>query len=422
MNSTSRHPLGYDLLFTFYWFAKNAENTALNVVLVPKVILMIVGSASSGGWLSAVSVGSSIIGALAFPLMGYLSDRSRNRFGRRRPFMVVGILLSFIFLHGTLFSHAIFWMGLSVLILQVVHAMASIPYEGLVADQLTESRRGYVTGLMGMMSQVANLVGVILATFLSLEVVFIALVFLQLLGLLTTILAVRHEAVPSRESMAQSKGFWEGIWISPRRHGQWWWVWISRVAAMTGFAVVYTYLYYYLKFVEHRSDPGFAIDIMLIVVTLGAVGANVIAGSWSDRLRNRKWITLLGSVVMAVAAMGFALTGGMVAAYAVSFVFGVGYGMYQGTERALLIDVQPNATQASKSFGMWQVSYNLGVLLGSLIGGILISTLAHRVPLGLTYRGLYFSTVIFFVLGALALIKVKPRVVNIGNLAEGAAK
>lgn len=403
-----RHPLAYDLLFTFYWFAKNTENTALNVVLVPKVVLLIVGASHSGGWLSAVSVGSSIIGALAFPVMGHLSDRTRSRFGRRRPFMVVGVLLSFIFLHGTLFSHTVFWLGLSVLILQVVHAMASIPYEGLMADTVPHGRIGYVTGLLGMMSRVANLVGVVLATFLSLTVVFEALIVLQILGLVTTLAAVRKERPSS--TLSSPTPFFEGLWISPRHHGQWWWVWLSRVAAMTGFAIVYTYLFYYLKFVERLANPGTAIDILLIVVTLGAVLANLVAGPLSDRMAARKWITLAGSLVMALSAVGFALAGGMLAAYVVSGLFGIGYGMYQGTERALLIDVQPGEREAAKSFGLWQVSYNLGVLLGSLVGGLMISGLLKEHSLALTYRGLYLSSMLFFVVGALTLLRVKPRV------------
>lgn len=416
LDQVGKPTLWHDLLFTFYWFSKNVENTALSVVLLAKIVLMIVGPSQSGSWLAYISAAAALVGALAYPIMGHWSDRSKSRFGRRRPFMVVGIFVSFLFLFGTLFFREIIWLTIFFLILQVVHAMASIPYEGLLSDYVAPERSGFVTGLLGMMSQFANLAGVILASLLTLPQVYIALILLQLLGLLTTLVTVRQEKALTRESHTQRaphalRHFFSGLLISPRENPNWWWVFASRVAAMTGFAVVYTYLYYYLEFVEHLSNPGSAIDVDLVATTIGAVVANVIAGAVSDRVHNRKWVTFAGSMVMAASALAFALVAslGLYVIYVMSFFYGIGYGMYQGTERALLLDVQPNKEAAAKSFGLWQMSYNIGIMFGTLYAGIMLSSVFHHLSLMNAYRGLYGSTFVFFLVGGITLFGVRSR-------------
>lgn len=44
---------------------------------------------------TALMIGKKIWDAITDPITGYLSDRTHTRFGRRRPYMVVGAIISF---------------------------------------------------------------------------------------------------------------------------------------------------------------------------------------------------------------------------------------------------------------------------------------------------------------------------------------
>ena len=83
-----------------------------------------------------------IVGAICDPIVGTLSDNARTRWGRRRPFILVGgamgvILLPFIWMPPVLTQTGIFlWLGGLLVIFSVAYSIFSIPY-GALGYQLT---------------------------------------------------------------------------------------------------------------------------------------------------------------------------------------------------------------------------------------------------------------------------------------------
>lgn len=84
-----------------------------------------------------------LIGALASPVIGFLSDRSRSRYGRRRPFMVVTVLPSMVLL-TLLFTSVDFGAATGVFYFVVAIAFAVtyygflVPYDALGASLTTD--------------------------------------------------------------------------------------------------------------------------------------------------------------------------------------------------------------------------------------------------------------------------------------------
>jgi maltose/moltooligosaccharide transporter len=89
-------------------------------------------------------IAAPLTGLLVQPIIGYLSDRTwSTRFGRRRPYFLIGAVLSSIVLFFVPYSSAL-WMAVGFLwILDASINVSMEPFRALVADKLPESQRSY---------------------------------------------------------------------------------------------------------------------------------------------------------------------------------------------------------------------------------------------------------------------------------------
>src|SRR5215831_17952924 len=104
-----RRSLGGLISISLFWIAVNFHWTALSVFIEPPQIVSLLyrsapvtTSLSRTAWVNdhkalalAIVVGPGLIVALiANPLFGLLSDHTSGRFGRRRPYILVGTALN----------------------------------------------------------------------------------------------------------------------------------------------------------------------------------------------------------------------------------------------------------------------------------------------------------------------------------------
>lgn len=89
-----------------------------------------------------------LVGMIVQPIIGHYSDRTWNRLGRRKPYFLVGAILSSIALiilpnSGMLTSILpVLWMGAGmVMIMDASFNISMEPFRALVADNLPESQR-----------------------------------------------------------------------------------------------------------------------------------------------------------------------------------------------------------------------------------------------------------------------------------------
>lgn len=89
-------------------------------------------------------IAAPLTGLLVQPIIGYLSDRTWHpRWGRRRPFFLIGAVLSSLALFFVPYSSAL-WMAAGFLwILDASINISMEPFRALVADKLPEEQRSY---------------------------------------------------------------------------------------------------------------------------------------------------------------------------------------------------------------------------------------------------------------------------------------
>ncbi len=106
-------------------------------------------------------IAAPLTGLLVQPIVGYYSDRTWNRLGRRRPYFLVGAILASLALIAMPRS-PVLWMAAGLLwILDASINIAMEPFRALVGDQLPEKQRptGYAmqSFFIGVGSVVASM-------------------------------------------------------------------------------------------------------------------------------------------------------------------------------------------------------------------------------------------------------------------------
>jgi Na+/melibiose symporter-like transporter len=130
---------------------------AFNNFVLPQLLK----AAGAGDLLTGLlSSTRSIEGALIQPTIGALSDRTRSRLGRRRPYIAIGIPLSAAFFVVAATQHDVLGLTVGIFLFSIFFNAAADPYVALLADITSVSERGILQGVstaVQLASQVAFL-------------------------------------------------------------------------------------------------------------------------------------------------------------------------------------------------------------------------------------------------------------------------
>jgi len=408
-----------------YWFATNLLWGALLMIIVPSHMRQLAPArhAETLGLL----LGLGAIPALVVPLLvGPLSDRCLSRWGRRRPYMVAGAVvnlggLALVYAGGASRSLWLYFLG--YLITNIGNNTTTGAYSGIIPDLVPEEQRGQASGWMAGMSQLGTILGVLSAGLLmnagqvGASFLVIALSLVLFLGI--TVAGVREQ--PRREAAEPLRwaSFLRSLWISPRKHPDFAWVWITRALVVMGLWTVQEYMQAYLTDLigvpEHRKElvAGYVLVTGLVAATI----TGLLGGAISDRV-GRKRVVYVSNTVIAVAAFSFLCVHSLAGVVVVAAVFGLGFGAYYSVDWALACDVLPDKEgAAAKDMAVWHVAMVLpqsvalpiaGALLaafGRTMAGSGVEQVAHYTRAG--YTAIFSLAACFLLLGAVLLRNVR---------------
>jgi MFS family permease len=356
--------IGYSSLFLLanvvVWFAK----FPFTQIILPLQILAF-DPGNKVADLALITGVGAFFGLVANPIAGALSDRTTGRWGRRRPWLVVGGLLSAVALVILAFAPGIIGLLIEWIVYQIVANAVLAALIATIPDQVPQRQRGSISSFTGL----SYPLGLILGTLLVTKVLKLAIqpsyyVIAAIFLVITLAFAV---VLPDREL---SKGvlppinwrkFLASFWISPTRYPDFAWVWITRFLLILSSVVVTTYLLYYLQDTLHLSSGVAAQRATTFNTVYGIVliVCAVLSGFFSDRLQRRKIFVMTAGVIVAVSMLilGFAPSFGAIIAAAI--IFGMGYGVYIAVDIALVTEVLPSQGDRGKDLGVFNIANTL---------------------------------------------------------------
>jgi MFS family permease len=408
-----------------FWFGVNLLWGALLIVIIPAQMRQIAPHRPVETM--DLMLGLGAIPAVVVPLLvGPLSDRCLSRLGRRRPYMLAGVAINLIGLA------MVWWAGLELslwiyfagyLVVQVGNNIATGAYSGMIPDQVPRGQRGLASGWMAAMSQIGTMFGLLTAGILmssgraglSLAVTAASLVVFCLL----TVTGVREQPRKAKLPPMDWLAFVRSLWVDPRKHPDFAWVWITRALVVMGLWMVQQHLQFYLVDVMGLGQsevPLVAAKVFFVSLICAAI-TGVVGGRISDRI-GRKRVVYLSNAVIALDCLAFTVAPSLEWVYVLAAVFGMGYGAYYSVDWALACDVLPNADDAAKDMAVWHIAMVLPQSIALPISGAVLGAWGHHYTIAANgdkithyfqsgYTAMFSLAALFLLLGAFFIRNVR---------------
>jgi MFS family permease len=393
--------------FTLAWLALWTVQLTPLQLLIP---LQLNTPGDADGWIRGVvqsglvlGVGS-LAGIVAGPLAGALSDRTRSRLGRRRPWALAGTALATASLVALAFAVGPLTVGGAWVGVMVGFAVASSAFTALIADQLTE-QRGVGSAAIGSAQAVGIVlgVGVVVVSGVGLLGGYLLLAGLMAVGGTLGAVLLPDPGPAGRSSEPDLTR----LSVTPDVLGDGTFVrmLLGRLAGNLGNALGTGLLLFFLMFGigQPATEAENNLLLLIVVYTVFVVAASVVGGIVSDRTGRRKPMVVVSVLIQAVAAAIIAVSPTLPVTLVAAGLIGVGYGIFNAGGLALATDLLPGQDANAQDLGIVNVSANLGQLLGPVVGAGLIAAVGG-------FWLLFVAAAAFSVLGAALTASVRVTV------------
>eukprot|EP00928_Gymnodinium_smaydae_P029746 TRINITY_DN22316_c0_g1_i1.p1 TRINITY_DN22316_c0_g1~~TRINITY_DN22316_c0_g1_i1.p1 ORF type:complete len:534 (-),score=60.69 TRINITY_DN22316_c0_g1_i1:126-1649(-) len=371
-------------------------STSMGVLVIPAEAERF-HSENPGAW---VGFYMSICGCtqLACPVIGKLSDRHASRWGRRRPFIVMGSFLSVVCFSAMWFAsdqmmpgfYAISLFG-SQLSLNVVYAAQSgLPADFLGAGDGTTnangaSAKGIVSGLVAMYTFAGCLLAmsvVIVMREMPVQLEYLTYVMQIVVACLAVCLSARE--VPTHlvgpKPMLTIAELRESFSIDLHQDLDFFWVCTGRMCYYMSTSIA-AFMYFYFRDmlgIQDESVRRLQLGVLAIISQCVGVASSVPFGRLSSQLGRKPLIYL--SCVLMMSTFGLYVLAPLLresrvwpAVVLAAMLYGVGSGAYLSVDYALALDCLPKGKTSAEAFGLWGVIGFLGSTLGPIFGSWLLT-------------------------------------------------
>ena len=135
--------------YLFFFFEQNYFNTYLDHVLfLPELYISVMVSLSA------------TMGLITMIIWGIISDNTRTKFGRRRPFLLIGVVAGIGMMFYGLSSNYLMCLIIDVVIIGIASNAFLVAERSLIPDIIEVEKRGRANGIINSISYIGLLVGI----------------------------------------------------------------------------------------------------------------------------------------------------------------------------------------------------------------------------------------------------------------------
>lgn len=413
---TALLPLTHLLRISAYWLGLTAIDMAVSQFGANRMEFYgWVPKDQAGGTLFLIGVGGAIVGIIVQPTVGYISDFTVSRWGRRKPFIVFGSLLDLVFLAGIATANTVLALAAFVLLLAFSTNIARGPFQGYVPDLVAEPQVGLASGMVGMMQIVGNVTGFVLIVIAvnlgHIELGIAAVAVVELLTMASVVLRV-GKGMPPRPREGRSWGriareAWAADVLKERSFV---WLLVSRFLFLMGGGMLANFILFYLSrtWSMDQVDANNMNLAVLACVLVASLVAVVPASRLSDRLGRKTLIyaaCAIGGTGILLAAFAPAIPVALVGAA----LFGASSGIFLAVDWALMTDIIPRIS-SGRYMGLSNVATGASGPLSVALGGLLMDAITRSGGMAEGPRVVFFAGAVLYLAAAITLRPVvEPR-------------
>ena len=395
-----------------FWFGMNFMWIPVTTNLVQAQVDQVVPRGLQNAAIGfAIGIGG-ILSVSVPPLVGAWSDRMNTRFGRRRPIMVAGTLLTMPGLALLMTASSYPQILVGVVIVQFFFNGAGAAYAGIIPDVVPAQQFGKASGFLATMTQLGIAGGTGVTALLgSNRLIYVIFAAVILATLVPTVLAARGEGampvvIPPRRPLGETVR----EFLRPLHEGDFAWVIFTRLMISAGITAVLYNLHNFFRDVvlDPSQNPDTFTPTWLLITVGTAVPFGFFGGLISDRIQKRKLFVYVSGAAQALVALVFIVfyPHSIPIVLLTGVAYGIGYGLYYAVDWALACDTLPDKTKSAKDMGIFHIALTLPQAVIPFFGGPLIDALNGAHGNG-GYRVVFSSAIVFMVLGTIFVSRIK---------------
>jgi MFS family permease len=414
---TLRLPWLQLLQISIYWFGINAVWGGWEVLNQEKVPALF-GENLAGRAMVPIELLAAIVAIAVQPTVGCISDYTMSRWGRRKPYIAIGATLDVVFLLGIAVASTPVIFIAFLLLLQFSSNFAQGPFQGYIPDLVPEEQVGTASALVGMMSTLGVIGGVLFLSFgyrMGEDFTLPALLLggVEFATAIGTVVFVREgRQAKSREGRSWLSVALEAWGTDILRQRSYVWLLASRFFVLAGGAFIANWAIIWMeRALGFGSDEkGTWVTAILGAAAVATALSTIPAAKVSDRV-GRKPVIWAACAIGAVGVATFAFAPTIEVALVGGVLVGGGSGMFLAVDWALLSELVTKAS-SGRYMGMSNLATALQGVIAVLVGGIILDVIANgflgvEADFAASARWAIGIGVLFYLVGAILLIPVK---------------
>ena len=391
----------------------------MDTVVLPILVLEVAPHAAKNTLLGVVGLAGLLATALVQVPVGWASDRTRSRLGRRLPYMLWTCLCIPVGLAGlamplTYVSLLVIWM-----FIQINSGIGYSPYLASIRELVPNNRMGVAASVKTLLEAVGGASVLCLAALMisnysrpdgvhwlwaTLALFAAVLLFTAGASSITIFGRMRQSGGAAAVAFQRAAMAFPESTSMARLHPDLGWFVVSRGAFMAAVVIFTTYGLFFLRDKVQVGNPAEALGLAIIGIGGALVLTTYPAGWMSDRI-GRKPVLAVGTVVAVAATVAMMWVSSYLIAVVVASVIGGAVGMILTSHWAMANDLGTPGREA-QHMGI----VNLGTLIGAS-GAKAIGPLPDLVTVwfgpGYGYTALLAASALLFIVGAALLFKVR---------------
>jgi len=367
--------LGDKKIFATLFFAIFATVTGVGIV-VPLLPVYAHDLGASGFYIGMIFGAFSLARTFFLPYFGRLSDHKG-----RKPLIIPGLLAYTAISLGFIFFKEVNSLIVLRFFQGIASAMLMPIIQAYVGDITPTGKEGFTMGLFNMSMfcglSIGPLLGGVIHDHFSLQTSFVCMGLLSLIAFFFCVFLLPATRSEKYISSGKSPYDWKQLFLDRNIVS----IFIFRFSHILCIGIVWAFLPLLAKLSFSATSSAIGILIMLGVLVSGAL--HVPMGFLADKI-NKKWMVVTGGLIVASAVFSFVWAAGFWGMLWASVFFGIGGGIAMPALMAIAVLKGSQTDSMGSLMAILSVAHSLGMLCGSLIGGLMMDLFELRVafPLG----------------------------------------
>lgn len=368
----------------------------------------IASEAEKGRWLGIILATGGFVALVATPVCGALSDRTRSRFGRRRPWLLGGLAVAGMGLLLLGLAPNLLLLGLGWIICQAGFNAMQAGCLPILPDVIPVRWQGRVAGMLGMTSTMGTFAGSWITQYTQGSAL---LMFLAPFAITIVSITILCLILPDRPAASSDDRRLGPIAMlraigAPFRDWDFSWAFGSRFLIMMAWSFLLTYQLFFLtdQLSLAKADATQVMVKSMAIIATATIAISLVGGFITDWTGRRKPLVFLAAALEGAGFLTIALAPSVSQFLVGVAMAGIGKGLYFAVDLALLAAILPRPEDSAKDMGVFQIANSLPQSLAPAIAPIILAIGSAQ---GNGYAAIYIVGCLFALLGAVTICPVR---------------